>query len=196
MFTGIIETMGEVVSVNKKKSNLLIAVRSSIAKELKPDQSVAHNGACLTVIRADKKTHIVEAVNETLKRTNLGILRKGMLINLERAMKTESRFDGHFVQGHIDQRGVCTKIEKQNGSTKFWFSYKPGKDFLVAERGSVCVDGVSLTVVDVKKDKFSVVIIPYTFEHTSFQHLAKGDMVNLEFDILGKYVRKSLTTLI
>lgn len=193
MFTGIIETIGKVVSLKRNKSNLVITVKSSISKKLKPDQSLAHNGVCLTVIRAGKKFHSVEAVSETLKRTNLGALRKGMHLNLERAMKAGSRFDGHFVQGHIDQRGTCIRIENHNGSMKFWFSFKKGGDFLITEKGSVCVDGVSLTVVDVNKDNhFSVVVIPYTMEHTCFQYLKKGDKVNLEFDILGKYVKESL----
>lgn len=192
MFTGIIETIGEVIALEKKKSNLLITIKSSISKELKPDQSVAHNGACLTVIRADKKTYTVEAVGETLKLTNLGKLKIGSYLNLERAMKADGRFDGHFVQGHVDQSGKCIEIENQNGSTKFWFSFKPGKDFLIVAKGSICVDGVSLTVVDTKKDTFSVVVIPYTMGHTCFQHLNSGDMVNLEFDVVGKYVRSQV----
>lgn len=192
MFTGIIETIGEVVSVERKKSNIILTVKSSISKKLKPDQSVAHNGVCLTVIRSGKKNHAVEAVGETLKRTNLGMLRKGMHLNLERAMKADGRFDGHFVQGHVDQSGKCIGIENQNGSVKFWFSFRQDDAFLVAEKGSVCVDGVSLTVVDADKDKFSVVVIPYTLKHTCFQHLKQGDGVNLEFDILGKYVKKSV----
>ncbi len=192
MFTGIIETIGEVVSVEKKKSNIILTVQSSISRKLRPDQSVAHNGACLTVIRSGKKNHTVEAVGETLKRTNLGMLRKGMHLNLERAMKAGGRFDGHFVQGHIDQSGKCVGIENQNGSVKFWFSFKPGNNFSIIGKGSVCVDGVSLTVVDAVKDKFSVVVIPYTMKHTCFQYMKKDDKVNLEFDILGKYVRKSL----
>ena len=193
MFTGIIETIGEVVSVEKRKSNLLITVKSSIAEELKPDQSVAHNGTCLTVIRADQKTFTVEAVSETLKRTNLGKLKKSSRLNLERAMKADGRMDGHFVQGHVDQCGRCEKIENHNGSLKFWFSFKPSRDFLVVEKGSVCVDGVSLTVADAEQARFSVAVIPYTLEHTCFQYLKKGDPVNLEFDILGKYVMKSLS---
>jgi len=192
MFTGIIETLGEVVSLEKKKSNLLITVRSVISKELKPDQSVSHNGVCLTVIYADKKTHTVEVVSETLKRTNLGELVKGSSLNLERSMKADARFDGHIVQGHVDQVGKCIKIENQNGSLKFWFSFKPGKDFLVVEKGSICIDGVSLTVVDAKANHFSVVIIPYTLKHTTFQYLKIGALINLEFDVLGKYVAASL----
>lgn len=192
MFTGIIETIGEVVTLERRSSNLLITIKSSIAKELKRDQSVSHNGVCLTVIRAGTGVHHVEAVNETLKRTNLSALKEGSHVNLERAMPANGRFDGHIVQGHVDQCGKCIGVEDQNGSRKFWFSFKPGNDFLVVEKGSVCVDGVSLTVVDAVRDKFSVVIIPFTLEHTCFRYLKKGDSVNLEFDVLGKYVRKSL----
>lgn len=193
MFTGIIETIGEVASLEKSKANLLITVKSPISKELKPDQSVAHNGVCLTVLRADKKSHTAEAVRETLKKTNLGQLTKGACLNLERAMPANGRFDGHFVQGHVDQCGQCLEITDQNGSKKVWISFKPGDDFLIVEKGSVCVDGVSLTVVDAKPDRFSVVLIPFTLEHTCFRYLKKSDWLNIEFDILGKYVMKSQT---
>lgn len=191
MFTGIIEAIGTVVNLDKKDSSLLITVQSSLSGMLKPGQSAAHNGACLTVIRADKTTHTVEAVSETLRRTNLGRLKRGSHLNLERAMKADGRFEGHFVQGHIDQCGKCMSIEDLNGSRKFWFSFKRG-DFLVAEKGSVCVDGVSLTVVDAGRNTFSVVVTPYTLKHTCFRYLRKGGPVNLEFDILGKYVVESM----
>jgi len=192
MFTGIIETLGTVAAIKKEKSNLRIKIKSAISKTLKPDQSVAHNGVCLTVIHADKNSHTVVAVQETLSRTNLGAIEVGSRINLERAMSANGRFDGHLVQGHVDQTGTCVQIEEQNGSRKFWFSFKPADDFLIVEKGSVCIDGVSLTVVDVLKEKFSVVIIPFTFEHTCFKYLKKGDAVNLEFDLIGKYVKKSV----
>jgi len=192
MFTGIIETIGKVVSLKQIESNLRITIQSSISKELKPEQSVSHNGVCLTVIDAGKKSHTVEAVSETLRRTTLAHLRKGSFVNLERAMRADGRFDGHIVQGHIDQCGRCIRIENQNGSRKVWFSFKPGGDFLIVAKGSVCVDGVSLTVVDAEESKFSVVLIPYTLQHTCFQYLEKGEPVNLEFDILGKYVKRSL----
>lgn len=192
MFTGIIETLGTVAAIKKEKSNLRIKIKSAISKTLKPDQSVAHNGVCLTVIHADKNSHTVVAVQETLSRTNLGAIEVGSRLNLERAMSANGRFDGHLVQGHVDQAGTCVQIEEQNGSKKFWFLFKPADDFLIVEKGSVCIDGVSLTVVDVLKEKFSVVIIPFTFEHTCFKHLKKGDAVNLEFDLIGKYVKKSV----
>ncbi len=188
MFTGIIEAIGQVVSLKRRNSNLLISIQSSISKELKPDQSVSHNGVCLTVIYADKKMHTVEAVRETLQRSNLGKLKTGSYLNLERAMPADGRFDGHFVQGHVDQRGKCIQIEAMDGSRKFWFSFQPDGDFLIVKKGSICMDGVSLTVVDVEKKKFSVVVIPLTLKHTCFQYLKKGDSVNLEFDIIGKYV--------
>ena len=192
MFTGIIETIGEVVAVEKNKSNRHLTIQSSLSKELKPDQSVSHNGVCLTVVHADNNTHTVVAVKETLSRTNLGALEKGAQVNLERAMPASGRFDGHIVQGHVDQCGKCIDVINENGSVKFWFSFNAGDDFLLVEKGSICIDGVSLTVVDVEKNKFSVVIIPYTMEHTRFHSLKKGDAVNLEFDVLGKYVQKSL----
>jgi|ERR1051325_3871323 riboflavin synthase len=192
MFTGIIETIGEVVALQKQNANIQITVKSSISKELKPDQSLSHNGVCLTVVEANKNTHTAEAVNETLQRTNLGNLKEGSPVNLERAMRADGRFDGHFVQGHVDLCGTCIKIENKDGSRKVWISFKPSDDFAVVKKGSICVDGVSLTVVDAKPTQFSVVIIPYTLGHTCFQYLKEGNLVNLEFDILGKYVKKSL----
>ncbi len=198
MFTGIIEAIGEVVSVEKKEANLRITVQSSISDELKPDQSVSHNGVCLTVVSAGKNSHTVEAVKETLHRTNLGFIKVGSKLNLERAMPANGRFDGHYVQGHVDQTGECAAIEEMNGSKKFWFSFQPGDAFLLVEKGSVCIDGVSLTVVDSEESRFSVVIIPFTYQHTCFGFLKAGDKVNLEFDILGKYavgaLRKSGST--
>ncbi len=192
MFTGIIETIGEIVAVEQKNANRHFTIQSSISKELKPDQSVSHNGVCLTVVHADNHTHTVVAVKETLSRTNLGEIEKGAQVNLERAMPASGRFDGHIVQGHVDQFGKCVDAINENGSTKFWFSFNAGDDFLIVEKGSICIDGVSLTVVDVEQYKFSVVIIPYTMEHTRFHSLKKGHAVNLEFDVLGKYVQKSL----
>lgn len=192
MFTGIIETIGKVITVEDQGTNRHLTIESSISKELKIDQSVSHNGVCLTVVQADKEKHTVVAVKETLNRTNLGSLGIGSPLNLERAMPANGRFDGHFVQGHVDQPGKCIDVIDENGSRKFWFSFAAGNDFLIVEKGSICIDGVSLTVVDAEADRFSVVIIPYTLEHTCFQSLKKGDTVNLEFDVLGKYIMKGM----
>lgn len=192
MFTGIIETIGKVVAVEQQGTNSHFTVQSSISKELKIDQSVSHNGVCLTVVQADSDTHTVVAVKETLGRTNLGSIGIGSYLNLERAMPANGRFDGHFVQGHVDQPGTCLDVIDENGSRKFWFSFAAGNDFLIVEKGSICIDGVSLTVVDAEAGKFSVVIIPYTLEHTCFRSLKKGDTVNLEFDVLGKYIMKGM----
>lgn len=192
MFTGIIETIGEVIAVENRQANKEITIQSSFSQDLKPDQSVSHNGVCLTVVRVEADKHTVVAVKETLSRTNLGALQQGSKVNLERAMSANGRFDGHLVQGHIDQKGTCIEVVDESGSKKFWFSYQPGEDFLLVEKGSICVDGVSLTVVDALESKFSVVVIPFTLEHTRFHFLQQGDSVNLEFDVLGKYVRKSL----
>ena len=191
MFTGIIEDRGTVVSLEREKQNLSIRIESLISKELKIDQSVAHNGVCLTVTDVDANQYTVIAIDETLKRSNLSNLKVGSKINLERAMKANGRFDGHLVQGHVDQTARCTKVEDQNGSWKFWFKFQPNQKSLIVEKGSICIDGVSLTVVDVLEDQFSVAIIPYTFENTGFQDLEVGDLVNLEFDVIGKYVAQT-----
>lgn len=192
MFTGIIETIGKVVAAEEQGANRRLTIESSISKELKIDQSVSHNGVCLTVVDVSGDTHAVIAVKETLSRTNLGTLTTGAHLNLERAMPANGRFDGHFVQGHVDQTGTCLDVIDENGSRKFWFSFSAGSDFLIVEKGSICIDGVSLTVVDALADKFSVVIIPYTLQHTGFKFLEKGATVNLEFDVLGKYVMKGM----
>lgn len=195
MFTGIIETLGKVVAVEKIDANRQFTIASAISKELRPEQSVSHNGVCLTVVHTEGITHTVVAVKETLAKTNLGTLTAGSPVNLERAMPAHGRFDGHIVQGHVDQCGICVLITDEGGSKKCWFSYDVSNRFLIVEKGSICIDGVSLTVVDVEQDKFSVALIPYTLEHTRFHALKKGDAVNLEFDILGKYVRKNLHAL-
>lgn len=189
MFTGIIEVLGRVKSLHKENSNLRLKVETLLANELKVDQSVSHNGVCLTVVACSKTDYDVIIIGETIKRTNLGDLKEGDLINLERCLKIGDRLDGHMVQGHVDCTGVCTGIEDQQGSWKFRFRYAD-KKFLTVEKGSVAVNGVSLTVVDSLTDEFSVCIIPYTFDHTNFSAVKIGDKVNLEFDVIGKYVQK------
>lgn len=191
MFTGIIETTGVIESVNPDRSNLELVVASPISSELKIDQSVAHNGVCLTVTKVQNNKHFVTAIAETLERTTLRLLQPGMQVNLERCMPANGRFDGHIVQGHVDTIAVCNKIENLNGSWKFYFQLDSNTT-LTVQKGSVCIDGVSLTVVDSFDNGFSVAIIPYTFEHTNFKNLKVGSSVNIEFDIIGKYVAKML----
>ena len=190
MFTGIIETLGTVQQLEKEGGNLHITVASSITQELKIDQSVSHNGVCLTVVSIDGDTYTVTAIEETLEKTNLGDLTIGDVVNLERAMKLGARLDGHIVQGHVDQTATCVQIEQKDGSWFFTFSYDSSLNNVTIEKGSITVDGVSLTVVDSKKDRFSVAIIPYTYEHTRFNTYQEGKMVNLEFDVIGKYVAR------
>jgi len=190
MFTGIVEVTGVVKKLEKENGNLHLHIQSAISKELKTDQSVAHNGVCLTVVKVNEDVHIVTAIKETLDKTNIGDLKVGSDVNLERCMKLNDRLDGHIVQGHVDQTAVCTEVKEENGSWRFTFQYDPSKGNVTVEKGSVTVNGVSLTVVDSANDHFSVAIIPYTFEHTNFKSLKKGDKVNLEFDIIGKYVAK------
>lgn len=190
MFTGIIESLGEVRKIAKEKDNIHLTVKSSFTSELKVDQSVAHNGVCLTVVDIQNDEYTVTAIKETIAKTALGSLGVGEKINLERAMKLGDRLDGHIVQGHVDETGVCSSIIEQNGSTVFTFTYNPQSNNLTIEKGSITVNGVSLTVVNSKEYEFSVAIIPFTKEHTTFNQLKKGDKVNLEFDVLGKYVVK------
>lgn len=190
MFTGIIEEIGEVISLVKENSNLHISVKSTITSELKIDQSVAHNGVCLTVIDINKDIYTVTAIDETLVKTNLTQLQVGSKINLERAMKLGDRLDGHLVQGHVDQTAKCIAINKNNGSWEFTFQYDSKLDNITIEKGSITVNGVSLTVVNSKSDRFSVAIIPYTYENTNFNQLKTKDNVNLEFDVIGKYVTR------
>ena len=189
MFTGIIEQLAEVVALKKEGGNLDISLKSTITSELKIDQSVAHNGVCLTVIGIDGDNYTITAIKKTLEKSNLGLLEVGSKVNLERCLQMGGRFDGHIVQGHVDQRAKCTEIKEENGSHLFTFEHKQS-DNITVEKGSVCVNGVSLTVVNSKDTSFSVAIIPYTFEHTNFQNIAIGDTVNIEFDILGKYIAK------
>lgn len=190
MFTGIIESLGRVHQLVKEGDNLHITVESSISHELKIDQSLAHNGVCLTVVKIDGNAYTVTAIHETLIKTNLGELLEGSEVNLERCMQMNGRIDGHIVQGHVDQTGVCTSIEDQNGSWLFAFEYDASLGNITVEKGSICVNGVSLTVVNSTRNGFSVAIIPYTFEHTTFKHIKVGSKINLEFDIIGKYVSK------
>lgn len=190
MFTGIIEKLGTVKNVQSDNSNLILTIASPFTSELKVDQSIAHNGVCLTVTSIDGDQYKVTAIDETLKRTNLGSLKSGDKINLERCMILGARLDGHIVQGHVDTVAEVTKIEEQNGSWLFYFRFKSGAGYVTVEKGSVCVNGVSLTVVDSAHNTFSVAIIPYTWENTNFHSLRKGDFVNIEFDIIGKYVAR------
>ena len=189
MFTGIIEHIGEVVSLDREQDNLHISMRTPITSELKIDQSVAHNGVCLTVVAINDDVYTVTAIKETLDKSNLGQLEVGHKVNIERCMKLGDRLDGHIVQGHVDQSAQCTYIRQEQGWHTYTFEYTPSQNITV-EKGSVCVNGVSLTVVNSQKNSFSVAIIPYTYEHTNFQHLEVGSTVNLEFDIIGKYITK------
>ncbi len=190
MFTGIIETLGVVANIVKEQDNVHFTIKSNITNELKIDQSVAHNGVCLTVVSIDKDEYIVTAIKETLEKTNIGNLKISNEVNLERAMKLGDRLDGHIVQGHVDETGICTSIKDENGSTVFTFSYQSKYNNITIEKGSITVNGVSLTVVDSKKESFSVAIIPYTLENTIFKNIEIGDVVNLEFDVIGKYVSR------
>ena len=190
MFTGIIEDLGTITALNNDKDNLHITVSSNITEELKIDQSVAHNGVCLTVVSLDKNEYVVTAIKETLDKTNLGQLEVNATVNLERAMKLGDRLDGHIVQGHVDQTAICENVSEQNGSWFYTFSYDAALNNVTIEKGSVTVNGVSLTVVNSKSNEFSVAIIPYTYEHTTFKYLQKGNLVNLEFDVIGKYVKR------
>ncbi|PQJ75426.1 riboflavin synthase [Polaribacter gangjinensis] len=190
MFTGIIETIGVVTNCVKEQGNLHVTIKSSITNELKVDQSVAHNGVCLTVVDIKNDEYTVTAIKETLDKTNIGRLKINDIVNLERAMKLGDRLDGHIVQGHVDGTGICTKISDENGSTWFTFQYPRNKNNVTIEKGSITVNGVSLTVINSKENEFSVAIIPYTKEHTTFKTLQLNDVVNLEFDVIGKYVAR------
>lgn len=188
MFTGIIETLGVITSIEKEKTNLNLWIESSISNTLKIDQSVAHNGICLTVVQLQENMHKVVAIDETIQKTHLSLLKVGDLVNIERAMPMNARLDGHLVQGHIDQTAKCIAIEEKNGSSLFTFEYQ--KPMPVIEKGSITVNGVSLTVVHSHKNTFSVAIIPYTFQHTNFCKIDVGTVVNIEFDVIGKYISK------
>jgi riboflavin synthase len=190
MFTGIIEYLGTVTNLKQDLDNLHITLKSKITSELKIDQSVSHNGVCLTVINIKDDEYTVTAIKETLTKSNLSSLRINDAINLERALKLGDRLDGHIVQGHVDQTAVCIDINVEKGSWFYTFKYNPNTGNLTIEKGSITINGVSLTVVDSKKDTFSVAIIPYTYEHTNFKSFKVGSIVNIEFDVIGKYVSK------
>ena len=190
MFTGIIEDLGVVESLEREATNLHLTIQSRLASELKIDQSVSHNGVCLTVVKRNASSYTVTAIKETLDKTNLNTLTEGAIVNLERGLKLGDRLDGHMVQGHIDQIGICVDVQSQNGSWTYTFEYEPSFGNITIEKGSVTVNGVSLTVVNSKNTGFSVAIIPYTYEHTNFKHFKIGSVVNLEFDVIGKYVSR------
>ncbi|WP_299519773.1 riboflavin synthase [Winogradskyella sp.] len=190
MFTGIIEELGTVEKLTKKNGNLHLTFSSSITNELKIDQSVAHNGVCLTVVNINNDNYVVTAIQETLDKTNLGSLKEGDIVNIERAMKLGDRLDGHIVQGHVDQTAECVSIKEEDGSWLFTFEYDKSHNNITIEKGSITVNGVSLTVVNSKVNQFSVAIIPYTYQHTTFKTLKVGEKVNLEFDVIGKYVKR------
>lgn len=190
MFTGIIETLGKVQEVKKEQDNIHVTIDSALANELKIDQSVAHNGICLTVVAVAGNRYTVTAIGETIKKTNISNWKIGDNINLERAMKLGDRLDGHIVQGHVDQIGTCIAVEETNGSWQYTFEYDADLQNITIEKGSITVNGVSLTVVDSGKNNFSVAIIPYTYEHTNFHSFVVGTKVNLEFDVIGKYVSR------
>ncbi|OUO54054.1 riboflavin synthase [Parabacteroides sp. An277] len=195
MFSGIVEEAARVVAIEQEKGNIHLTMECSFTDELKIDQSVAHNGVCLTVVKKEGKTYTVTAVQETLERSNLGNLRPGSLVNLERSMLMNGRLDGHIVQGHVDQTARCTRVEEADGSWYYTFEYKfdpamAQQGYLTVEKGSVCVNGVSLTVCNSQQNSFQVAIIPYTHDHTNFCEIEPGTVVNLEFDIVGKYISK------
>ena len=190
MFTGIIESMGVVKAINHDKSNINFCISSDLISELKVDQSISHNGVCLTVVNLEKDSYTVTAIKETLDKTNLGKLKLGDQLNLERCLKVGDRLDGHFVQGHVDQIATCVNVDNENGSWVFTFKYSPLNNNITIEKGSITVNGVSLTVVNSKESEFSVAIIPYTFDNTNFNSFKAGTLVNLEFDVFGKYITK------
>jgi riboflavin synthase len=190
MFTGIIETLGKVTDLKQEQGNLHVTISSSISGELKIDQSVAHNGVCLTVVALADGTHTATAIEETLNKSNLGQLKVGDLVNLERCMEMNARLDGHIVQGHVDQTAVCTNFKTLDGSWEYTFAYDAAPGNVTVEKGSICVNGISLTVVNSRENSFSVAIIPYTHQHTNLQQVGDGSIVNLEFDIIGKYVAR------
>ncbi|PLW94586.1 MAG: riboflavin synthase [Marinilabiliales bacterium] len=192
MFSGIVEAMGVVSKVKREGSNIHFTIKTPLAKKLKIDQSMAHDGVCLTVVKVNKKKkkYVVTAIDETLNKTCLREWKEGYEVNLERSMKSDGRFDGHIVQGHVDQTAECIKVEEFDGSWKFWFKYDVAANNFTVGKGSICVNGVSLTVVDSEPGVFSVAIIPYTYDVTNFHNFKKGTIINIEFDVLGKYIQK------
>jgi riboflavin synthase len=194
MFTGIIESLGKITAIEKEGENYHFTIESDISKELKIDQSVAHNGVCLTVVEKTKKNHTVTAIYETVQKTNMGFLKVGSLLNLERCLKIGGRLDGHMVQGHVDDTVECVKIVNENGSWRYYFEGTNINPKLLVNKGSVCINGVSLTIANTKDKTFEVAIIPYTYENTNFKALKANDLINIEYDILGKYILKNLKT--
>jgi len=192
MFTGIIENLAKIDSIKKNKKNLDITLSSSLTSEFKIDQSISHNGICLTVVNINESHYTVTAIEETINKTTISKWRVGDIVNLERAMKIGGRLDGHMIQGHVDQIGQCIHVETMDGSWEYTIEYEKSENITV-EKGSIAINGVSLTVIDSRPNRFKVAIIPYTFEHTSFNKLKKNDYVNLEFDILGKYLSKMIS---
>jgi riboflavin synthase len=192
MFTGIIEAAGRVERIEQEGTNLHFTIASSVSDELKVDQSIAHDGVCLTVVAVNSGRHTVTAIAETMLRTRLAQWKEGTIVNLERAMRPSGRLDGHMVQGHVDKVGECIDIQDMDGSWYYRFRYEAAPEHLLVDKGSVCINGVSLTVVNPTEDEFSVAIIPYTYEHTNFHQFTVGAQVNLEFDIIGKYIAKHL----
>ena len=190
MFSGIVEEAAKVVALTKEKDNLHLSFECSFVQDLKIDQSVAHNGVCLTVVKIEDNVYTVTAISETLQKTNLGLLQVGDKVNVERSMRIDSLLDGHLVQGHVDQTAKCAKIEESEGSWYFTFEYDPSTENFTVEKGSITVNGVSLTVVNSKDNSLQVAIIPYTFDNTNFHSIVKGTVVNLEFDIIGKYIAR------
>ncbi|MBL6646898.1 MAG: riboflavin synthase [Flavobacteriaceae bacterium] len=190
MFTGIIECLGKIVAINRDQENIHIRVESVLADHLKIDQSLAHDGVCLTVVAIEGSVHTVTAIQETLEKTALRDWKVGKVVNLERAMKLGDRLDGHLVQGHVDQVGKCLSVDDESGSWRYTFRFNPDLGNIVIEKGSITINGTSLTVIDAQKDRFSVAIIPYTHEHTNFHQIEVGNLVNLEFDMIGKYIAR------
>ncbi len=190
MFSGIVEKLGIVSKIKREGTNIHFTIKTPLAKELKIDQSMAHDGVCLTVVDVQKDEYVVTAIDETLNKTCLREWKEGYEVNLERSMKSDGRFDGHIVQGHVDQTATCTKVEELDGSWKFWFEYDVNANNFTVNKGSICVNGVSLTVVDSEPGVFSVAIIPFTYDVTNFHNFKKGSIVNIEFDVLGKYIQK------
>jgi riboflavin synthase len=193
MFSGIVEEAAPVVKLEKEGGNLHITMKCSFVKDLKIDQSISHNGVCLTVVKKDDETYTVTAIKETLEKSNLGLLKIGDKVNLERSMTLDKLLDGHLVQGHVDQTAVCTEVVEADGSWYYTFEYDPSKGNITVEKGSISVNGVSLTVVNSQHGKFSVAIIPYTYQVTNFHEIKVGTVVNLEFDVIGKYIQKILS---
>lgn len=192
MFTGIIEALGRVAHIETEGTNVHFTIQSAISGELKIDQSLAHDGVCLTVVALAEDTHTVTAIHETMLRSRLGQWKVGDVVNLERAMQSNARLDGHLVQGHVDTTGECLSVAEAGGSWYYRFQYEPRPEWMLVDKGSVCINGVSLTVVEPTDDSFSVAIIPYTYSHTNFSRLQPGDRVNLEFDVIGKYIARHI----